>query len=374
MAFPLGWQRVCPLVIPRGQVLAGSLSSFPVLLTAACLPNEMVTLGGANAAQSDGGDIRFSLDAAGLVPLACEVKVWSQNATPANAKAVIWVNVPTLYGSLDNTIYVWYHAASVQTTPAANSTYGSQAAWDSFYKFVWHAGDGATLNLNDSTSNANNLTNTGTVVAAAGPTNLLGAASFSGSNYLSRVASIAGLSSSAPITLEAWIYQTDNAHSRQCCTATQLVSTNATIEVLGADYAAGAYTGKLDSFLNSTVYNANTAIALSTWTRVAHIFETPVFNQYINGAIDKSNSVGAYTLTAPCIVLGSGYNGSAYNAVNNSWIGRIAEMRISNTSRSTGWLATQYANETAPTSFIVPGTPYAPGAYAAPGGFYGSRF
>jgi hypothetical protein len=367
MAFPIGWQRVCPLVIPRGQVLAGSLTSFPVLLTAACLPTEMVTLSGANAAQSDGGDIRFSLDAAGLVPLACEVKVWSQNATPANAKALIWVSVPTLYGSLDNTIYCWYHAASVQTTPAANSTYGSQAAWDSLYRFVWHAGDGATLNLNDSTSNANNLTNTGTVVAAAGPTNLLGAASFSGSNYLSRVASIAGLVTSAPLTIEAWVYSTDETQPRNACTASQLASNNAVI-------GTTATTGTLNAFLNSTLYNSNAALALSAWTRVSHIFETPIFNQYVNGAIDKSNSVGAYTLTPPSIVIGAGYNGAAFTSPTNSWIGRIAEMRISNTSRSTGWLATQYANETAPTSFVVPGTPYAPGAYAAPGGFYGSRF
>jgi hypothetical protein len=85
-AFPTGWLRQAKLTVQHAQVPADQ-TAFPVLVTAATLPNEMVTAGGANAAQSDGGDIRFSSDAAGSSQLACEIVIWTQNANPALAEA-----------------------------------------------------------------------------------------------------------------------------------------------------------------------------------------------------------------------------------------------------------------------------------------------
>jgi hypothetical protein len=143
MAFPVGWNRRCGLTTVHSQINA-DMTAFPIVLDHFCLPNEMLTLGGGNAAQSDGGDIRFLSDLAGANQLPCEIVTFTQDATPANAVVEIWVAVDVLTAS-DVTFYVWYNAGGGQTQPAANASFGSQSVWDSNYKGVWHWKDGTTL-------------------------------------------------------------------------------------------------------------------------------------------------------------------------------------------------------------------------------------
>lgn len=69
-AFPTGWQRSCALTVQKAKVPADQVD-FPVLVSynatsasATNLPDEMVQTGSGSEAQSDGGDIRFTSDAA----------------------------------------------------------------------------------------------------------------------------------------------------------------------------------------------------------------------------------------------------------------------------------------------------------------------
>ncbi len=82
--------------------------------------------GDPNAAQANGGDIRFSTDSAGASQIALEVVVWTQNANPASAAAELWVGPVAVNSASDVTIYVWYSAGGAVSQPAAGAAFGSQ--------------------------------------------------------------------------------------------------------------------------------------------------------------------------------------------------------------------------------------------------------
>lgn len=133
MAFPDGWGRRAPIVIDQVQE---ALTAFPVHLDADCFPAEALTTGDANAAKSDGSDLRFSSDLAGTTELPFEVVRWTQDATPANALATVYV-ATDLSATATTTIYVWYKNASA-TMPASTDANGSEAVWDADFVNVHH--------------------------------------------------------------------------------------------------------------------------------------------------------------------------------------------------------------------------------------------
>ena len=141
MAFPDLWARRAPIVI---SAVGSGLVDFPVHLNAACFPSESLDSTSANKAKSDGGDLRFSSDAAGTVELPAEIRRWVQDASPANVRAEVHVKVPALSRTATTTIYVWY-ANAAATKPAATDPNGSQAVWDSGFVGVYHLDNTATI-------------------------------------------------------------------------------------------------------------------------------------------------------------------------------------------------------------------------------------
>lgn len=365
MAFPIGWQRCCAISIQASNVVADSLSNMPVLITNASgqLPAEMVTSGGANAAQANGGDIRFTSDAPGQNLLGCEIVVWTQNATPASAVAVIWVTPPALSGYTNTIIYVWYKPTTTQTQPAASAAGGSQSVWANQYGCVWHGGTAGSLSLADSTSNGNTLTNNGTVTVTAGPISGGGAGSFNGSSqYLSNT-SPTGVPNSGPITIEAWVYLTDNTALRCAMAATKYGGSAASVAYVAIEYSPHALQPVV--YLNSAL-TYNPAITLNAWTHIAVTFFSTTWQMYVNGGWIASATTTAFTFGAAQVFIGA-LDGPSYY-----WEGKVAEVRISTAIRPSTWLATQHNNQTSPGTFAAAGTPFGPGAYATPGGYYGN--
>lgn len=216
--FPSDWFRLAALTI-QSSLVAADLVAFPVLFTEANLPLEMLTTGGTHAAQADGGDVRFSYDPSGVFRIACELVVWTQNADPTLAKAEVWVPVD-LSALTDTTIYVWYSAGGGQTQPAANAPYGSQDVWDADYSAVYHLqtiGAAAAGTTPDATSNANDLTNSGSNVTAV--TAKIGkGGSFAGNVTAYELVRTSGITN-VPIdsdarTLECWFKRNANANDQ----------------------------------------------------------------------------------------------------------------------------------------------------------------
>jgi hypothetical protein len=353
VAFPTGWNRQCALVIQHGQVSANA-TAFPVLITndSGCLPAEMVTLGGGNAAQSNGGDIRFSSDAGGSAQLPCEIVIWTQNATASLAVAEIWVPV-TISSSVDTTIYVWYNAGGGQTQPGAGTTFGSQAVWDSNYLTVLHLADGATLGLTDSTSHANTATNNGSSTAVAGKidggvglvrnSQFLTAPFVSGMDA-SSVTFSAWFKSSLTGTLQDIIRRDDGGSNRNFALRIDTANKVSFFVIFGGNPGVGS---------SGTVTDG-------LWHYVAGILgfsaSTTLITLVLDGASQgTTTAAGPQPTTTEILYLGQ------FSGGGEGLTGSMDEIRYSSTNRAVSWTVTEYNNQNAPGSFILAGTPQAPG-------------
>jgi hypothetical protein len=112
MAFPTGWVRKVEIVL-QGTEIDGTYSDFPV---------------GSNSALNGGGDIRFSTDSAGTTQIACEIVSYVTNASEPSREAEIWVLVPSITVSTDESIWMWYSKAG-ETQPATGAAFGRDAVW-----------------------------------------------------------------------------------------------------------------------------------------------------------------------------------------------------------------------------------------------------
>ena len=148
------YQRVCPLTI-NGTLIAES-GTYAVLFDGSGdtfgtrLPDELFT-----RCQSNGGDIVFTSDAAGVNILPMEL-VWIDTSAKT---CEIWVAVPLTAGT-SNTIYVWYqNHGTTLAQPLAYAPNGSQAVWDAVGNMsaVYHFGTASAWSGADSSSNGNTL-------------------------------------------------------------------------------------------------------------------------------------------------------------------------------------------------------------------------
>jgi hypothetical protein len=341
-AFPNGWTRRAKLAVAHTSVPANQ-TAFPVLITQASLPSEMLALGGPNAAQADGGDIRLSADAAGATPLPAEITLWQQNANPSLAKAEIWAPL-TISSMWDTEFYVWYKAGGGQTQPPATDAYGAQAVWGTNYKSVFHLPDGSSLALTDSTGTTT-LSNTNTVTATAGQID--GAGSFNGTSQ-SLDATTAPLTA-VPLTLEAWVKPT-------ALTANGPTD-GIVLSVLNSGAWAGWYihwsgsTFKATATSNSSFTASVSAPAsLNTWYHVAGVFASDSSRTiYVNGVAATADS----TTKPPSFTPNRTHIGLGFFGGGNWFPGAIDEVRISNVARSSDWIATEYNNQSSPATFVV---------------------
>lgn len=153
MTFPTDWARKCALTINSAQIVgSGTHNNFPVLLTQANLPSDMLDKDGAAPARMGGGDIRFTSDALGSTKLPCHVVEFITANDPATARAMIYVglNLPT--GS-STTIYVWYRTATeidqpkYDANPDADGFKGSDYVWANYDIVLPLGGFGGLRNL-----------------------------------------------------------------------------------------------------------------------------------------------------------------------------------------------------------------------------------
>jgi len=360
MAWYSSWTRAQRLVItvPSGTVTA--LSYFPVVLTAASLPTELTnnTYG-----RSDGGDLAFAADL-GLgnsvssigSQIPCEVVSAAFGGSPS---AEIHVQVPSV-AATGTLTYIWvlYSNSGQTAQPAASSTYGSQNVWNENgvqnYQGVWHFGTPSTLNVNDSTSNANISTNHG-ATAGTGPWSG-GAATIGNANYID-AGSSSSLAPSGNFTISGW--------------ANQVAAGSNANDIIGRDNSAppnreyilrlttsgNVYAYVYDSSGNSTGITGGSAISFGTWVCLQAVYTyigsgTSSYTIYVNGT-----QVGTSSIAIGPPSNATGYNtwlGARMQSFHDYFYGSIDEVRIANVARSASWVASDYANQSAPGTFIEP--------------------
>ena len=352
-----GWDYYRVITIDNNQVSGSSdLSSFPVLInhTADWLKyNDS----GDHVQQADGCDIVFT-NADNTTLLDYEIEEYNGTA----GTLVAWVRIPSLSGSKNTTIRLWYG------NPNAADWSNATGVWDDDYKAVWHLlGDGTT-SLPDATSNSN----TGTKTAAGEPANTAGpidgAQVFDGDNDKVDCGHGTGLNVTRPLTIEAWINPSSVPSGS---TAEPIVFRDDGSRMNYAlTIASGSYTdntGVKVLFWREAEDDADfkicgtTEIEIGNWYHIVAVDEGTQgaagdFKIYVNGGSAEgtaSQTLTAYDDVDYKLIIGD-TNGETIGS-GHFFPGTIDEVRISATTRSEDWIQTEYTNQHSPGTFYSVG-------------------
>ena len=341
MAFPTGWTKKCSLTIDNTKVSgSANLTNFPVLLTEANFPSTIF-----DNTQSAGQDLRFTSDSAGTTELAFEIVNWDTT----NDKAEVWVKIPTVDYDDDTIFYVWYGNSSASAY-AHTDTYGTHNVWDSNYGLVSHDGG-----ITDSTSNHNNGTATGTteVDAKIGKGRSLNGTS---SDYITIPDS-----NSLDVnnfTISFWLKRKADSENymRVLCKDNNYNDWLYYLQIMPGDN--DVFQGGFNDATSTTQKNylVNGTVALGT---ADYNYATLTFNGTTEYLYTNGGNAGS-----------ANYSKSVPASTGNLYIGRlladgtyyydanviIDEIRISNIARSSDWIATEYNNQSSPSTFVIEGT------------------
>jgi hypothetical protein len=230
-----------------------------------------------------------------------------------------------------------------------------KAVWDINFTGVYHMAAITTTSVADSTSAANNAVLNSQIISVAsgeiGPS-----AAFPGATTGAHFELPAAVLNANQGTMSVWINTNQAAvNGQNWVTAGQVDSSNA----FNFGYWTSYFNATIFGWVNQSndyrvqVTNTGLPIPVNTWQHLVYTWNKTTNTQvvYANGAPVKTVSTSF----------------TPYTAVNNLWIGEVAtnqsygfggfmdELRISNIPRSASWIATEFANQSAPGTFYALG-------------------
>ncbi len=324
------WAYRKKITINNTKVTA-NLTNFPVLI------NLTTDTDLAADAQDDGDDILFtSVD--GTTKLSHEIESFDD----ASGQLVSWVKIPSLSGSTDTEIYMYYGNAS------CGSQQDAANVWDSNYVMVQHLEESSGQHL-DSTSNDNDSISVTVTQQGAGIGQMDGADQLNGSGDYIGMGGI-GTVSNNTYSLSAWINDA-NPSPRQ--------------EILWADSSGSNERFRFEVYSNGIDFHDNYgmdvwifggAIQTDTWHHVVVTYDYPsqVASIYIDGDFKTSDTSFNQVPSSSLDNLRIGHGPPGWWAYYFNGI--IDEVRISNTARSADWIQTSYNNQSSPSTFYGVGS------------------
>ncbi|BDS11258.1 DUF2341 domain-containing protein [Aureispira anguillae] len=319
--------------IQSSQVSGTStLSNFPLLVSFTD-PDLRLVANGGKVENANGYDITFTLDD-------CNTSLHHQieKYDPATGEYIAWVNIPSLSASANTEIHMYYGNNAVTSNPSTKSIWGANVA------AVYHLSNN---DFDDATSNGMDATNHLTTNVAG---KIGDARNFSGSGQYLNVAESGTTSLDlVELTMSAWIFPTNY----------NVVADRGMILNKESTYEMGLQdnTGAFQAAARPSCWRwAGTRIVpLSTWSKVTIVFAGGLQKHYVNGVfiesfVDCSNPL---TLNDQDLRIGArGGNG----AVGSYFIGNIDEVKITNREETADWIATEYNNQNAPSTFYTVST------------------
>jgi hypothetical protein len=332
---------------------AAALTDYPVLINISS-DDDLRTIGNGGYVQNANGyDIVFR-DSGGVTQLDHEVEDYD----PATGKLVAWVRVPSLSGSADTTIYMYYGNAGI-ISPTENPT----GVWSNGYVGVWHLKEtaGGSEAIKNSTANAGlDGTDSGSpTFNATGQIN--GAVSFDGTNRIAiadpGTGSVLDFGTGDSITLSAWIRpQSVSGFS------TVLIKNDSNGSDYSANYAWQFYDRPVFSYYGTSTYNnyetSSSVLAAGNWyhTAFTYTFGTAgSANVYVNGTSQAGSWTGGSGNETP--TQANDQLWFADDAAAERFSGIMDELRISDKVRSSCWIQTGYNNQVWPNTAATP-SPY----------------
>jgi YD repeat-containing protein len=347
--WPNGYSYRRIITIDHTKVPNSDQANFPVLVSATY--SDLATTGnGGSVTSTNGYDITFSSDPAGSSTLAFEQESYNASTGAIN----YWIKIPSLSHTSDTLLYMFYGKSSI-TTDQSNKN----GVWDSNFVLVSHLSDNAAnTTVGDSTSNANNLTNHANTSTKTATGEINKGLTYNGSTDYSSIANNSSVNiQGSAVTLEVWAKPTN--------------STAASYERL----IAKEYPGSTDPYvrygLNRTAPGssqvtfhistggsgsytqvAGGSMSAGAWMHIVGVYNGSTMTLYINGSsvnsASKTGNIGSST--TPLEVAEDTEISSQY------FNGVLDELRISNSARSADWIATEYNNQSSPSTFYSVGS------------------
>jgi RHS repeat-associated protein len=320
-----GYTYTRQILIDHRKVPNTDQANFPFLFSITD-PMLAAAANGGHVSSANGYDIIFSGDPNGLTTLKYELEKYD----PVTGQVIAWVRLPYLSHTSDTEIYLFYGSPNVtasQQNPAAT--------WDPSYKAVWHLANGSTLSANDSTSNVHNGT-ISNATATAGQID--GAAAFDGStSQISCGVNMADFqfTSSQSFTDSAWINLTTSSKGYM----------NIVSNARDAGPWHGLWIDGTQPLLGDQNLNGPN-ITINSWHYLVGVQ---------NGGYGRSLYLDGVLVAQdqnPQDVNGTGTCMIGDNSVGEAFQGTIDEVRIAGAARSADWIAAEYNNQSAPSTFF----------------------
>jgi hypothetical protein len=331
------WQYRKMIIINHAMVVA-DIANFPVLMD--------ITDGDlASKAQDDGDDIVFT-DYYGT-KLDHQIELFNG----ANGHLIAWGKVPYLSSTVDTIIYMYYGNA------AASNQQNPSGVWDSHYVMVQHLNETSGTHY-DSTSNNNDGTPYGGLNQDA-TGQIDGADDFDGTDDYIKVNNAPSLNVQNKFTIELWAKRSSISNAYERLVMKYLTD--------GSQRAYGFFIYD-DNKLGLVVSNngvavgtikSNLGVTDTNWHYLAVVFDSGSITFYKDYSTDmQSSTITSIYASSTDLYLGC----SQFAGLSQFFKGIMDEICISNTARSTEWIATQFNNQLSPNTFYAIGSEETSGA------------
>ncbi|MEO8555002.1 MAG: DUF2341 domain-containing protein, partial [Kofleriaceae bacterium] len=291
-------------------------------------------------ARTDGRDIYFTA-ADGTTRLDHELAGWDAGHLTA------WVRIPKLTHGPDTKIYLCY--GDLGAAPAPNPA----GVFEASYAAVWHLDDGTDAATIADATGTHPGTRSFTAATARAPGMIGTGVRFTGNN--DTITFTNPLTGNTPHTISVWVNQA------------------ASIDHTAAILALGTGTGGQSRWLHGHYTNNSFAVGYygpdiipnpaqvidgASWTRLDWVFEgaNSKNHLYRNGVeITGSPITTTGTINTTGTSGNIGFAPEPGYGSDNGYEGTIDELRIATVKRTTGWIATEYANQAMPSTFFAVG-------------------
>jgi len=336
------------ITIDHTKVTGGAnLTNFALLISMTD-PDLKTAANGGYVQNSNGYDIIF-LDSTGTTKLDHEIERY----VPTTGEIDMWVRIPTLSATADTVIYMYFDNSSI-TSSQENKT----GVWDSNYIGVWHLQQ-TSGQQNDSTRNGNNISTVNVTKEGTATGQIDGADQFNGtSDYASVPLDLSGTN---VITVSFWLNWTAYANNDQLAMEFTPNYNNSDGGFL-INPNSGSWPGNFEISLHGDVgyndWNIGRPSA-GVWHYYTIVFDKsqPAASEitiYVDGGLAPANQVLSQNNTNnfanSTLYFMSRAGATLFGA------GMLDEVRISNTTRSAGWSATEYNNQHSPATFYTVGS------------------
>ncbi len=328
------WLKRIEITVDKDKVSGSDdITNFPIYLDLAELPEAFFT-----SVRSDGGDIRITTyDGETEVPREVVSIDTGEEEGEVHFKGTLSHENVTKF-------YVYYGNATA-TNHADNATYGAENVWDSNYKGVWHKKNLSATTIKDSTENGNTGTKKDTDEPAETTGKIGHGQEYDGGNpdHIT-VTNSASLNSLSDFTIGGWI---------QFFSLTSDAGWVRFLSKGGNTWSMYQHNGAMAIYHGQEI-NPSVGTQTNTWYHFYWTKSGNALKLFIDNVERYSTTTTKDFSNTSTLAFGrnsAGLTDGGEGGGQDEFNGIMAEIRISNTARTSDYITTEYNNQNDPGTF-----------------------